>query len=96
MYVLLVGVFEIEDCVGDGLVVFGSRVGLVVVDWILCIVEVFFVGVVVLGDEGGYVFGMFDGELEIDRCVIVEYVDCIVVEFECIDEGFGGVGECIE
>ncbi len=56
----------------------------------------FFVGVAVLGDDGGDALGVGGGEAEAGGGAVVEDVDGVAPELQGLDEGIHGEGEVVE
>src|SRR5215471_14135922 len=56
----------------------------------------FFVGIPVLGHDGGDPIGVSHRQTEPRRCAIVEYVERISFELECLREGLDRPGQCVE
>ena len=55
--------------------------------------QAFDVGVAVLADDCGDGGRVLEGEAEADWCAVVEDVDGVFLDFQCLEEGFDAAGE---
>src|SRR5262249_28674689 len=88
--------FKRQNVLSEYFAIFGCRRSPIFPHRTPSVPEPSFIGITVLGNDGGDSLRMSHSQAETCRRAVIEHIDCITVNFQCFREGVYGRRQSIE